>query len=58
MDLNLIKKKGTITIYRAEKSLGVAVTLKDKSCAKKGVLPCFNFCNQSSVLELIKFKGK
>jgi len=52
------KKKGTITIFKTEKSLGVAVTLKDKSVAKKGLLPCMNFCNQNSVLELIKFKGK
>jgi len=52
------KKKGTITIYRNQKSLGVAVTVKDKKVANKGLLPNFNFYNAGSVVELIKFKGK
>jgi len=52
------KKKGTITIFRGGKSLGLAYTLKDKNVAKKGILPCLNFCNQGSIVELIKFKGK
>jgi len=52
------KKKGTITIYRNQKSLGVAVTVKDKKTANKGLLPNFNFYTQGTVVELIKFKGK
>jgi len=50
-------KKGTITIYKNNKSLGLAYTLKDKKIAKK-CIPCINCYYDQQSFEFVKFKKK
>jgi hypothetical protein len=57
MGFKLDSKKATITVFRNEKKLGLAYTLKDKKIVKN-LWPCIDCYYQDQSLELIKFKGK
>jgi len=55
--LELNTKKGTITVYNKDKSLGLAFTITDKKIIKT-LIPNINCYNQSSSFEFVKFKSK